>query len=112
MICTTALKELQNHSDYPSISLLAPTHRTSPANKRDRIVVKNLVAQGLRRVGKEFKKREVASLVTNLETLVDQVDWAYVLDGLALFASRDRAKIVYLPFKVKARVAIDASFAT
>jgi hypothetical protein len=112
MICAAALKQLQKHHDYPSISVLAPTHRTAPANKRDRIVVKNLVAQGLKRLNKEFKKREVAALVKNLNKLISQVDWEHALDGLALFASRDVAEIVSLPFKVKARVAIDASFAT
>ena len=47
MICRSELKRIQSHRDYPSISLLAPTHQTAPANKRDRIVVKNLAAKGL-----------------------------------------------------------------
>ena len=63
MICRSELKRLQRHRDYPSISVLAPTHRTAPANKRDRFVVKNLAAKGLQRLHDEFKKREVASLV-------------------------------------------------
>ena len=112
MICRSELKRLQGHQDYPSISVLAPTHRTAPANKRDRIVVKNLMTKGLDRLHGEFKKREVESLVKNLKKLVDQVDWDHLLDGLALFASRDVAVAVPLPFRVKARVAIDASFAT
>jgi hypothetical protein len=40
MNCRTELKRIQSQRDYPSISLLAPTHRTAPANKRDRIVEK------------------------------------------------------------------------
>src|SRR5262245_66521036 len=98
MICRSELKRLQNHHDYPSISLLAPTHRTAPANKRDRIVVKNLVSEGLKRLHGEFKKREVASLIQNLNKLVDQVDWEHLLDGLALFAGRDVATANLLPF--------------
>jgi hypothetical protein len=112
MISRSELKRLQGHQDYPSISVLAPTHRTAPANKRDRIVVKNLVAKGLKRLYDEFKKREVASLVQNLNKLVDQVDWNHSLEGLALFAGRDVATAIPLPFRVKARVAIDATFAT
>lgn len=112
MICRSELKRLQGHQDYPSISVLAPTHRTAPANKRDGIVVKNLVAKGIKRLHDEFKKRDVADLVKNLNKLVDQVDWEHSLEGLALFASRDVATAIPLPFKVKARVAIDASFAT
>jgi hypothetical protein len=112
MICRSELKRLQSHDDYPSISLLAPTHRTAPANKRDRIVVKDLAAKGLTRLYGEFKKREVASVVQNLNKLIAKVDWAHALDGLALFAGRDTATAVYLPFKVKARFVIDATFAT
>ncbi len=112
MICRTELKRLQTHKDYPSISLLAPTHRTKPANKADRIVVKNLVAKALDRLYDEFKKREVASVVQNLNKLVDRVDWKHALDGLALFAGKEEATAVYLPFRVKPRAVIDASFAT
>ena len=50
MISRNELKRLQGHHDYPSVSLLAPTHRTSPANKKDRIVVKNLAAKAIERL--------------------------------------------------------------
>jgi hypothetical protein len=112
MICRSELTRLQAHQDYPSLSLLAPTHRTAPANRKDRIVVKNLAAQGLKRLGGEFRKREVAALVKNLNRLVDRVDWKHALEGLALFASRDVASAVALPFRPRARVVIDESFAT
>jgi len=112
MICRSELLRLQAHQDYPSLSLLAPTHRTAPANQKDRIVVKNLAAEGLLRLQGEFKKREVAALVQNLNRLIDRVDWKHSLDGLALFASREVATAVQLPFRPKARVLIDETFAT
>ncbi len=112
MITRSELKRLQSHRDYPSLSILAPTHRTAPANKKDRIAVKNLVAKGEERLLREFKKREVASIVQNLKKLVSQVDWEHALDGLALFASREVATALPLPFRVKARVVMDATFAT
>src|SRR5215510_2148518 len=112
MICRSELKQLQGRRDYPSLSLLAPTHRTHPANTRDRIVVKNLVAEGLDRLQGEFKKREVAGVVHNLKRLVGRVDWEHVREGLALFASRNVATAVQLPFPPKARVVIDETFAT
>jgi hypothetical protein len=112
MICRSELKRLQGLRDYPSVSLLAPTHRTPPAKNRDRIVVKNLVSEGLERLRGEFKGREVAALVRNLNGLVERVDWGHTLDGLALFASRDVATAVDLPFRVKPRVVVDATFAT
>jgi hypothetical protein len=112
MISRSELRRLQTHNDYPSISLLAPTHRTSPANKRDRIVVKNLVAEAQKRLAGEFKKREVAKVLQNLTKLVDRIDWEHSLDGLAIFASKDDATAIDLPFTVKPRLVIDATFAT
>ncbi len=112
MISRSELKRLQAHRDYPSVSLLAPTSRTAPANQKDRIVVKNLLTKGLERLHGEFSKREVAALVQNLNKLVDKVDWEHALDGLALFASKDSATAIQLPFKVRPRVVIDETFAT
>ena len=112
MISRSELKRLQGHRDYPSVSLLAPTHRTAPASQKDRIVVKNLLAKGLERLHGEFSKRAVAPLVQNLNKLVDRLDWEHMLDGLALFASKDSATAIPLPFRVRPRVVIDATFAT
>ena len=46
MICRSELKRLQGLEEYPSVSLLAPTHRTAPAMQKDRVVVKNLAGRG------------------------------------------------------------------
>ena len=40
------------------------------------------------------------------------MDWEHTLDGLALFASRERSAAVLLPFRVKPRAMIDETFAT
>ena len=40
------------------------------------------------------------------------MDWEHSLEGLALFASRDVATAVHLPFRPRARIVIDATFAT
>jgi hypothetical protein len=106
------LKALQAHRDYPSVSILAPTHRTAPSNKQDPIKVKNLVRRAIARLHGEFKRREVAAVVKNLQRLVRDVDWEHTLDGLALLASKDRSATVNLPFRVKPRAMIDATFAT
>jgi hypothetical protein len=106
------LKSLQAHRDYPSVSVLAPTHRTAPRNKQDPIRVKNLVRKAIDRLHKEFKRREVADVVKNLQDAVKSVAWAHTLDGLALFASKSKSLVVYLPFKVKPRAMVDETFAT
>lgn len=112
MLTRCQLKSLQGHRDYPSVSVLAPTHRTAPSNKEDPIKVKNLVRKAVGRLHGEFPKREVAAVVKNLDGLVRGVDWEHTLDGLALFAGRDRSAAVGLPFRVKPRATVDETFAT
>jgi hypothetical protein len=106
------LKSLQTHRDYPSVSILAPTHRTEPANKKDSIKVNNLVRKAIDRLYDEFTKREVAAVINNLQRLVRGVDWKHTLDGLALLASKERSAAVSLPFRVKPRAMVDETFAT
>src|SRR5262249_53258240 len=112
MTCRSELKRLQGQRDYPSLSLLAPTHRTPPPTGKAGIAGRNLAAEGPDRLQGESKKREAAGLVQNLNRLVDRVDWKHSLEGLALFASRDVATAVQLPFRPRARVVIDETFAT
>jgi hypothetical protein len=106
------LKQLQSLTNIPALSILLPTHRTSPDNKQDPILVKNLVNEATERLSEEFSNRELAPLLKNLETLVDEIDYPRTLDGLALYVSHDFAKLYYLPFPVPARVIIDQTFAT
>jgi hypothetical protein len=112
MLSRCELKSFQAHRDYPSVSILAPTHRTAPANKQDPIKVKNLVRKAIDRLHGELQKREVAAVVGNLQDLVRSVDWAHVLDGLALFASQNHSAAISLPFRVRPRAIIDETFAT
>lgn len=112
MITRRDLKQLQSLNKTPALSILLPTHRTSPDNKRDPIVVKNLVDEATERLKQEFSVRELEPLLNRLEKLVSEIDYRYTLDGLALFVSHDFSKLYYLPFPVTARVVIDKTFAT
>ena len=103
---------LQAVRGYPALSILLPTHRSAPDNKQDPIRLKNLTTQATDRLVAEFTKREVQSLLGNLEAAVREVDFRYTLDGLALFANSDFARSFVLPFRLAERVAIDETFAT
>jgi Bacterial archaeo-eukaryotic release factor family 3 len=103
---------LQSIRGYPAVSILLPTHRTSPDNLQDPIRVKNMVQQATERLLAEFSKRDVEPLLTRLESLVAHIDYRYTLDGLTLFVNRDLAREFYLPFTVKERMIIGETFAT
>lgn len=103
---------LQAIQGYPALSILLPTHRTSPDNRQDPIRVKNLATEAADRLLREFSKREVQPLLDNLDAIVREIDYRHALDGLAIFVNQDFARKFYLPFTVAERVIIDESFAT
>jgi len=106
------IRSLNAQGGYPAISILLPTHRTTPDNRQDPIRLKNLVRQARDRLQAEIPKREAEPLLQRLDTLVKDVDHARALDGLALFVSPKAASQFVLPFPLKERVVIDQTFAT
>lgn len=103
---------LQAIRQYPSLSILAPTHRRHPENQQDPIRIKNLVTEATNRLLSQFAKRDVAALLENLDDLCEEIDYQHTLDGLALFVNQDFARKFYLPFPVKERVIVEETFAT
>ena len=103
---------LQAIQGYPALSILLPTHRTSPDNRQDPIRVRNLATEAAGRLLQEFSKREIQPLLDNLDAIVREIDYRYALDGLAIYANQDFARKFYLPFTLEERVVIDETFAT
>lgn len=95
-----------------SISILLPTHRTTPDNKQDPIRLNNLVSEASKRLLDEFSRRQVDSVLTRLEKAAQNVDHENNLDGLALFANQDFAHFYRLPFKLPEKVVIGDNFQT
>lgn len=112
MITRSDLNQLQSLIKIPALSILLPTHRTSPDNKQDPIRIKNLVDEAKKRLTTEFSSRELEALFKRLDLLASEINYRYTLDGLALYVSHDFAKLYYLPFTVPERVVIDQTFAT
>jgi hypothetical protein len=106
------LKMLQSYNEYPSLSILMPTHRHHPDNQQDPIRLKNLVSEARNRLLKEFKKNDISPLLKNLTDTVDNINYQYTLDGLAIFVNNKTSYKFDLQFPIKERVLIDRSFAT
>ena len=103
---------LQSMSTYPSISILAPTHRTAPENEQDPILLKNLIREAEQRLSQEFERREYESCIDRLWRMANRIDHRYNLDGLALYVNQYYERTFKLPFSPKARAVVDETFAT
>lgn len=107
----TDVMQLLSQKQFPSVSILLPTHRTSPDNLQDPVRVKNLLAEATKRLVDEFGKREAGPVIDSLNAIIERIDYRTTLDGLAIYANKDMAKKYYLPISLTERVVIDESFA-
>jgi hypothetical protein len=107
------LLTLQAHRGSPAVSLLMPTHRTSPDAKRDPIVLKNLLLEAEERLNAQWGEREAAPLLRSLHEQAAAVDLRQAGGGgLAIFVAEGFAATHVLHGSVEARVVIADRFAT
>ncbi len=104
--------DLQSHRSHPSVSILLTTHRTSPDNKRDPILLKNLATEATDRLVELLGKRDAGPMIRKLEAQVAAIDLRHTLDGMAIFVSDAHAGVYLLPVPLVPRVIIDDTFAT
>lgn len=104
------IKILKKYRSYPSITIIAPTHRTMPDRLKDPIKVKDLVNQATNMLLNEFDKRDVSGLINSLNELAGQIDFSKTLDGIAFFVNKNIAIAYDLPFKVEEKVCINRQF--
>jgi hypothetical protein len=103
--------QLKGISSYPCVTVILPTHRTSPDNKQDPIRLKNLLTETKDRLEMEFTRRELNGLKKNLER-IEEIDHNHNKEGLAIFINEDTFLYDRLLFKPEERVVIDDTFAT
>jgi hypothetical protein len=86
---TVDLSKLANQTAQTAVSIYAPTHKTSPENENDRIVVKNIVGEALTEIEKLGAKRDFSEVIENLNAAFESIDWNYSSEGLAILASEE-----------------------
>jgi hypothetical protein len=106
------LKKLNASKTPNCLTIALNTHRTSPDNKQDIIVLKNLMKEAEIRLHAQVSKENADKITANLNQVVQSIDHNYNLDSLLLFANEAMADFVRLPIKLVQRVQLDQSFAT
>jgi len=103
--------QVKSFKQYPCVTIVLPTHRTSPDNKQDSIVLKNLITEVHNRLAEEFSKRDLTSLQKNLDR-ISEIDMNHSKEGLVIFINEEIFTYARLLFKPEGRVIIDDTFAT
>jgi hypothetical protein len=88
------LEKLSAEKSSPCVTVSMNTHRTSPDNLEDVILLKNLLKEAHERVINEFGKRPVADLLEKIDNVEKEIDANYNLDSLHIFLSNSTKEIV------------------
>lgn len=97
----------------PLISLYQPTHRHFPENKRDKIVFKNLMREIENSLKRDYKRDMIESIMKPLyqiEKDLHEPFWNNTLDGIAVFASKNKCIVYHLFVPVKEFAVVANSF--
>jgi hypothetical protein len=103
--------KIRSYNTYPCVTIILPTHRTSPDNKQDSIRLKNLITETHTRLSEEFSKRDLTGLEKNLER-ISEIDHNFNKEGLVIFINDEIFEYERLLFTPEERVIIDETFAT
>ncbi|CAD5901697.1 conserved hypothetical protein [Carnobacterium maltaromaticum] len=107
------LKKISDFTHDPAVTISLRTHRTSPKNQKDAIVLKNLINETEERLLELYDKRKVWGVMDNLRALETELNHQKNLDTLILFASEDFKEAIKLPIEIeKDTVKIDKKFST
>lgn len=88
------LEILASEKNSPCVTISMNTHRTSPDNLQDAILLKNLLKEAHERVTNEFGKRPVSVLLKKIDNMEKEIDVKRNLDSLHIFLSNSTKEIV------------------
>ncbi len=101
---------IQERNDW-CVSIIIPTHRTSPDRKIDTEVLQQSIRHAKSILIGKRPPMDVYNLIINsIQKLELEFDPIHATEGLGLFVSPDMARIVHFPFPVKEKVIVDKSF--
>lgn len=104
------LLALQKAKGNICISIIVPTHRTSPDRRVDKAEVENAVDKAKQLLQFKYPGKDVKSLLQSLDDQLKDIDFIHNTEGLGLYISSDVKLLVHFPFPVKEKVMVDDNF--
>jgi len=104
------MKDCQD-KESPKISLVIPTHRKSPDNKKDKILFKNLLQDIKVALENNYDRTDYEKALSNLEQLQEEtMFWAYTTKGLVVLACDDVLETFKLNYRVNEKISVSDAF--
>jgi hypothetical protein len=104
-------EELITGKDFPSISIVMPTHPGYPEFKLDKEHMHKVFNQIENKLEKQYSKKQTKAMIEKLNNVVERIDFSKLTEGLAIYVSPNVEKVIHFPFPVSSeKVIVDESF--
>jgi hypothetical protein len=104
------LRVLRNEKSDICVSIIMPTHRTSPGRRSDPVQLEKTIRQAKLQLQDKYNDTVIASHLQAIDYLYEQIDFMHNGAGIGLFVSQNVKKLIHFFFPVKERVTIGDSF--
>jgi hypothetical protein len=104
------LLALQKAKGNICISIIVPTHRTSPDRKIDKAEVENAIDKAKQLLQFKYPRKDIKSLLQSLDDQLKDIDFIHNTEGLGLYISSEVKLLVHFPFPVMEKIMVDDNF--
>jgi len=104
------LLALQKEKGNICVSIIVPTHRTSPDRRVDEQVVKNAMEKARDLLRYKYPEKEIEPLFAMLDSLYESIDFTRNQEGIGLYASPNLKLAIPFPFPVEEKIMVDKNF--
>ena len=109
---STTLNNIKGNKSSPCVTVIIPTHKTSPERTTDPIEVNKTIKQVKDNLLLKYGKKKGAELAGKLEEFETSIDYTHNAEGLGLFVSAKISEIVQFPFPVIEKTIVGDKFET
>lgn len=109
---STTLNNIKGNKSSPCVTVIIPTHKTSPERSIDPIEVNKTIKQVKDNLLLKYGKKKGAELAGKLEEFEKSIDYTHNAEGLGLFVSAEISEIVQFPFPVIEKTIVGDKFET
>lgn len=104
------LLTLQKAKGNICISIIVPTHRTSPDRRVDKSEVENAIDKAKQLLQFKYPEKDVKSLLQSLDDKLNEIDFMHNTEGIGIYISPGVKLLVHFPFPVTEKIMVDDNF--
>ena len=105
----SSINNLEKHHDFPCVSIILPTHRTSPDRQVDQPKFKQAIKEVVRQIKINYPDH-LKNISEKLDVIIEEIDFLHNDLGLGIFVSPDYARWFRFSFRVEERIFVGDNF--